>query len=510
MSETAQLLNLLTGLMAGASASGSAPRHAPGAEAKPGADAPDGFLALLALASANTELGAPPLTGLSLANAQAAGAAADGLETAADAQSKEGPESPTQPAAPVKPDNAAVQLLVLLSPSDASTAQDDAAAPSALQDAQSKGADIRGAGAPAMSVTSAALDVASTVSSETSAASLPGAASPPASDVTPESLAPQSAQAHEAKPAAAQSAETSATAPAQEKADALAAATEKASPPPTRQAILNASLTSVAATLLSEKPAPTDASKAAQPDKPAAKPAEAVHAAAAQAKDAAPRQAPSEPASEPAKQASTPPPADDAMTSPRDAARLAPPAEQASPVARAAIAETPAATHLLGAASQHAHLGAPVVVIRAAHHGAEGALPQERIALAIVRQVQEGVSRFEIRLDPPELGRIEVKLSLRADGHVSAQLAADRPDTLELLQRDARVLQRALTDAGLHMDSGSLSFGLRERGNRQAFDQDEASPSQAVLDADEDEVSALPYGTALTASLEPGRVDLRI
>ena len=42
---------------------------------------------------------------------------------------------------------------------------------------------------------------------------------------------------------------------------------------------------------------------------------------------------------------------------------------------------------------------------------------------------------------------------------------ADRPETLDMLQRDARVLERALNDAGLRADSGGLSFNLRSDGS---------------------------------------------
>ena len=44
---------------------------------------------------------------------------------------------------------------------------------------------------------------------------------------------------------------------------------------------------------------------------------------------------------------------------------------------------------------------------------------------------------FEIRLDPPELGRIDVKLDVDRDGNVSTRLVVDRADTLDLLKRDA-------------------------------------------------------------------------
>lgn len=96
------------------------------------------------------------------------------------------------------------------------------------------------------------------------------------------------------------------------------------------------------------------------------------------------------------------------------------------------------------------------------------ALPQpprmsalDQIAVDIKKAIAAGKDQITINLKPAELGRIEVKLDVGEDGQVSAQVRADRPETLELLQRDARGLERALQDAGLRADSGALSFGLR-------------------------------------------------
>src|SRR3546814_16444278 len=77
---------------------------------------------------------------------------------------------------------------------------------------------------------------------------------------------------------------------------------------------------------------------------------------------------------------------------------------------------------------------------------------------ALVRSVEQGTDRIEIRLSPAERGRIEVRLELGHDGRVHAAIAVDRADTLDLLQRDARSLERALHDAGLKTDSGGLTF----------------------------------------------------
>ncbi len=69
---------------------------------------------------------------------------------------------------------------------------------------------------------------------------------------------------------------------------------------------------------------------------------------------------------------------------------------------------------------------------------------------------------------------MDVKLEIMAQGRVVAQIAVEKPETLEMLQRDARGLQQALEDAGLKTDTGSLSFNLRSDGsasNRELADQ---------------------------------------
>ena len=85
--------------------------------------------------------------------------------------------------------------------------------------------------------------------------------------------------------------------------------------------------------------------------------------------------------------------------------------------------------------------------------------------LRIAARSADSDSRFTIRLDPPELGHIEVNLNVSAQGHAQAALVVEKPHTLELLQRDAATLERALKDAGLEL-STELSFSLKGEGHR--------------------------------------------
>jgi flagellar hook-length control protein FliK len=88
------------------------------------------------------------------------------------------------------------------------------------------------------------------------------------------------------------------------------------------------------------------------------------------------------------------------------------------------------------------------------------------LAVDIVAKSQSGAKQFDIRLDPPELGRVEVRLSIDATGKASAHLSADQPQTLSLLQKDASVLTRALRDAGLDVSQNGLNFSLRQQSGQ--------------------------------------------
>ena len=70
------------------------------------------------------------------------------------------------------------------------------------------------------------------------------------------------------------------------------------------------------------------------------------------------------------------------------------------------------------------------------------AVPLSGLAVEITAQAHADNKHFEI--DPPELGRIDVKLDVDRDGNVSTRLVVDRSDTLDLLKRDASALERAL------------------------------------------------------------------
>ncbi|WP_429910449.1 flagellar hook-length control protein FliK [Glycocaulis sp.] len=82
----------------------------------------------------------------------------------------------------------------------------------------------------------------------------------------------------------------------------------------------------------------------------------------------------------------------------------------------------------------------------------------------IARRFADGSRSFDIRLDPPELGRVQVRLEIGADRSVQAMLTADKPEALAELQRNARELEKALADAGLDLGENAIGFALSEGG----------------------------------------------
>ena len=104
---------------------------------------------------------------------------------------------------------------------------------------------------------------------------------------------------------------------------------------------------------------------------------------------------------------------------------------------------------------------------QAAGRDAPAPPPARQLAPVIVSlALGRGDEALTIALDPGELGRVEVSIG---QGKEAGQLriVAERADTLALLLRDQRELDRALNQAGLGDMARSLSFSLASDQGRQ-------------------------------------------
>jgi hypothetical protein len=87
---------------------------------------------------------------------------------------------------------------------------------------------------------------------------------------------------------------------------------------------------------------------------------------------------------------------------------------------------------------------------------------REQVATAVVtliRGAQVGETRHAmIRLDPPELGSLAIEVEWRPED-LKIRIVVERPETLQLLERDASQLARSLEQGG----AMSVNVDLRER-----------------------------------------------
>jgi flagellar hook-length control protein FliK len=132
-------------------------------------------------------------------------------------------------------------------------------------------------------------------------------------------------------------------------------------------------------------------------------------------------------------------------------------------------------------------------------HTLSGAKIIEQIQLQMKSAVKDGVSRIVVKLNPVELGEVEIKMEIGATGKTGVVISVDRPQTLALLQQDVKQLQQMLNDLGLKADANSLSFNLRG-GDQQQSNQQNYKPSKypALSDDFEEEIAAIvPVKTTL-------------
>ncbi len=94
-------------------------------------------------------------------------------------------------------------------------------------------------------------------------------------------------------------------------------------------------------------------------------------------------------------------------------------------------------------------------------HPAAAAPDITSLAVNIATKSEAGARHFDIRLDPAELGRVDVRLTVDDAGKAQATLSVEKPQTLELLQKDSTHLERALKDAGLDLSQNGLNFSLK-------------------------------------------------
>jgi hypothetical protein len=86
--------------------------------------------------------------------------------------------------------------------------------------------------------------------------------------------------------------------------------------------------------------------------------------------------------------------------------------------------------------------------------------PAAQIVSALVQagHTPDGTQRLTLRLEPPELGHVEIRVDRPAQEPARVDITVEKPETLVLLLRDQPQLQHTLDQAGIPAEGRSISF----------------------------------------------------
>jgi len=135
--------------------------------------------------------------------------------------------------------------------------------------------------------------------------------------------------------------------------------------------------------------------------------------------------------------------------------------------------------------------------------------PMQQIMVAI-EKLTSG-DRINLRLDPPDLGNVSIRLEI-VDGTIKAVVAAERPDTVELLARHRSELGQMLADAGFDDVETRIDLAGRDLG-RNGQDQaspDERPPNEVALDIPGSRQNWQSGQQRNESELNDGRLDIRV
>lgn len=124
----------------------------------------------------------------------------------------------------------------------------------------------------------------------------------------------------------------------------------------------------------------------------------------------------------------------------------------------------------------------------------------DQISINIKHAIHNQSDNIRIQLSPHDLGAVDIMLTMKGDEITHIRVLAEKAETLDMLQRDSRFLERSLQESGLKADSGSLQFGLKgeQGGNAQGSGQDangnrKYQPHYGMTGAAEEETKPLAW-----------------
>lgn len=191
-----------------------------------------------------------------------------------------------------------------------------------------------------------------------------------------------------------------------------------------------------------------------------------------------------------------------------EAERIAPvtprPTESAQPLLVATQDDAGAQPTALPVETQLSEARIPLAAREAAQTGIAAPILAMRVT------TKDGVAKsIEIRLDPAELGQVDVKLETGHDGKLHAVLSTESADAFELLKKDSSALENALREAGVDLADGAVTFALNDPGADQSF-QREAAYGGANARQETSSENLIAAAAAETSSWRHGVLDISV
>lgn len=177
-----------------------------------------------------------------------------------------------------------------------------------------------------------------------------------------------------------------------------------------------------------------------------------------------------------------------------------------APAAAPILPDAEPQTQGLTADAQLREARIPLAAREAAQSGAAAPI----LAMRVV--TKDGVAKsIEIRLDPAELGEVNVKLETGRDGRLKAVLSAERADAFELLKKDGGALEAALREAGIDLGEDAITFTLADSGAGQSQQREAAYGDAETRRTDaERRLAATATEAVIATSWRDGILDISV
>lgn len=140
-----------------------------------------------------------------------------------------------------------------------------------------------------------------------------------------------------------------------------------------------------------------------------------------------------------------------------------------------------------------------------------GQLPvTQQVSVQILQARAKGENEVTIRLRPPELGRVEVKMQVDSEQNAVVRIMTETREAYELLRADRAGLERILQESGMQTSDSGLEFSFQGEQGEFTDDQDAdtgLNGSQGLSGEEEgasDDAQAAPPATEMALSVTTG------